>query len=214
MRFLSHLRSRRVWTEISATGHHLHQQEVLVKQLRRCGRRLCSLLLVGALLSAPCLGRPVGRYDNAVDWNNAFKGAEKAVIIIGVVAAAGLVVFLVSHSRSHSKTMAISADPPNLDFGKVAVGNAATREIRLVNRGVSPLHVGPPSISGKCFSVAKPWVGSLVLGGGEQTTISVALDPASSAKCSGLLKVTAVDTAKKGTRTITVRLAGETNNMR
>ena len=177
MRFLSHQRSRRVCTEISATDHHLHQQEALVTQLRRCGRSLCSLLLVGALLSAPCLGRPVGQYSNAADWSS-------------------------------------SVDPPNLDFGKGTIGNATTREIKLVNRGVSFLHVDPASISSKGFSVVKPWVGPLVLAGREQTTILVAFNPGSNAKCSGLLKATVVDTAKTGTRTITMRSAGKTNNMR
>ena len=215
MRFLSHQRSRRVCTEISATDHHLHQQEALVTQLRRCGRSLCSLLLVGALLSAPCLGRPVGQYSNAADWSS-FRSAGRAIVIIGAVGLGAVILMavLVRLSRSHSKTMGISVDPPNLDFGKVTIGNATTREIKLVNRGVSPLHVDPPSISSKCFSVVKPWVGPLVLAGREQTTILVAFNPGSNAKCSGLLESTVVDPAKTGARTITIRLAGKTKNMR
>jgi len=170
---------------------------------------------VGALLSAPCLGRPVGQYSNAVDWNKFANTQKKALIIMGAgLGAVILIAVLVRLSRSHSKTMAISVDPPNLDFGKVTIRNATTREIKLVNRGVSPLHLDPPSISSKCFSVAKPWVGPLVLAGLEQTTILIAFNPGSNAKCSGLLELAVVDPAKTGARRITIRLAGKTNKMR
>lgn len=191
----------------------ISRQDGLVTQFRRCGRGLCSLLLVATLLYAPCFGqgRKIGRYSNAVDWGKFGKSFTTVIIIAaGVVAT----IFLIGGlSSSHSKSKVISVDPLHLDFGKLSVGNATTHEIKLVNRGVSSLYVDPPSISGNCFSLAKPWVGPLVLEPGINT-FSVVFTPGLSEKCSGILKLTVMDTAKKGIKMFTIRLAGKTNAVR
>jgi hypothetical protein len=202
------------FSELQACMDHLDQQEWLVTKIRRGGRNLCRLLLAVALLGAPCRGEAGGRdpgpYSNSPDEDAFMANLKKTVLILGGAAVLALLATVLEHGpAADSKTGPISFDPHHLDFGNVSVGNSVTCEIQLVNRGAKPLHVSPPSISGKCFSTANPWVGELVLAGGGQGAISVVFNPGASAKYSGLLEVTVVDPAKTGTRTITIPLAGQ-----
>lgn len=180
-----------------------------IKRAFRSGRSLWSLLLVAALLTAPCFGqgRPAGRYSNAVNW-----GAESSKITNALLISAGIVagLFIIGGiASSFSKSPTISIDPSQLDFGKLSVGLTATREIKLINKGTRPLQVDPPTISGPGFSLANPWESSRILAKGEQTTIAVVFTRASNLKSSGWIKTTVLDTVKKRARQFTIGLAGK-----
>jgi hypothetical protein len=184
------------------------------------GRGFCSLLLVAALLAVPCLGqlgspgrygnvvdgRDPGRYRNAVDWEAESNKIVNALLIgTGIVAGIFLIGAIIN---SPSKSPNISFDPSQLDFGKLNVGNTATLEIKLVNKGSRPVQVDPPTIFGLGFSLVNPWEGPRILTKGQQTTIAVVFTPGSNIRSSGWIKATALDTVKNRARQFTIGLAG------
>ncbi len=109
---------------------------------------------------------------------------------LAAVAISGGVAWVILSPRSVADTLV--ATPPVLDLGEVPRGGVASGEIRVTNRGDSPIRLGAAKTSCPCLTVANlPGV----VGPNETIALAVSLDLAAEPDFTGRLGVTLTATA-------------------
>ena len=96
-----------------------------------------------------------------------------------------------SLSLGKGSAAAIVATPDNVTFGNLQVGNIATAQVTLLNRGLLPAQVSGLTISGKYFSITNKVSLPLTLPAGGTYQVALQFNPADAGSADGELTIKA-----------------------